>query len=86
MKVMILSGRFGFGHEMAANAIREEFMRQDKNAVIIQKDLPEYFYPRVSKILYKIFGLVAERYHGIYNLVYKISGRMNSGNNIIHPA
>lgn len=80
MKILILSGRFGFGHEMAANAIREEFMRQDKNAVIIQKDLPEYFYPRVSKILYKIFGLVAERYHGIYNLVYKISGRMNSGN------
>lgn len=80
MKILILSGRFGFGHEMAANAIREEFRRQDKNATIIQKDLPEYFYPCVSKVIYKIFGLVAERYHGIYNLVYKISGRMNSGN------
>lgn len=80
MKILILSGRFGFGHEMAANAVREEFRRQDKNATIIQKDLPEYFYPRISKIIYKIFGLVAERYHGIYNLVYKISGKMNSGN------
>lgn len=80
MKILILSGRFGFGHEMAANAIREEFRRQDENAIIIQKDLPEYFYPRISKVIYKIFGLVAERYHGIYNLVYKISGRMNSGN------
>lgn len=80
MKVLILSGRFGFGHEMAANAIREEFMRQDQNAEIIQKDLPAYFYPYISKIIYKVFGLVAERYHGIYNLVYKISGKLNSAN------
>lgn len=85
MKILILSGRFGFGHEMAANAIREEFKRQDKNATIIQKDLPEYFYPRISKVIYKIFGLVAERYHGIYNLVYKVSGKMNSGNRLGGP-
>lgn len=79
MKVLILSGRFGFGHEMAANAVREEFERQGKNIEVVQKDLPGYFYPHLSKIIYKVFGLVAERYHGIYNLVYKISGRMNSG-------
>ncbi len=80
MKVLILSGRFGFGHEMAANAIREEFKRQRADAEIIQKDLPTYFNPYISKIIYKVFGLVAERYHGIYNIVYKISGKMNSGN------
>lgn len=80
MKVLILSGRFGFGHKMAANAIGEEFKRQDQNAEIVQKDLPAYFYPNISKIIYKVFGLVAERYHGIYNLVYKISGKINSGN------
>ncbi len=79
MKVLILSGRFGFGHEMAANAVREEWERQDKNARVIQKDLPSYFYPHISKIVYKVFGIVAERYHRIYNLVYKISERMNSG-------
>lgn len=80
MKILILSGRFGFGHQMAANAIMEEFTRQTLDAEIIQKDLPAYFYPKISKIIYKVFGLVAERYHGIYNLVYKISGKMNSGN------
>ena len=79
MKVLILSGRFGFGHKMAANAVREELERQDKNIEIVQKDLPEYFYPHISKLIYKVFGLVAERCHGIYNLIYKISGRMNSG-------
>lgn len=79
MKVLILSGRFGFGHEMAANAVKEALKRQYKNVEIVQKDLPDYFYPHISKIIYKVFGLVAERYHGIYNLVYKISGRINSG-------
>ncbi len=79
MKVLILSGRFGFGHEMAANAVREEFKRQDDSVEIIQKDLPSYFFPHLSKIVYKVFGMVAERYHRIYNLVYKMSERMNSG-------
>ena len=68
MKVFILSGRFGFGHEMAANAVREEFRRQDPEAVVIQKDLPSYFSPFISRIIYKVFGLVAERYHGILNI------------------
>ena len=54
MKVLILSGRFGFGHEMAANAIREEFKRQNPDAEIIQKDLPTYFNPFISKIIYNI--------------------------------
>ena len=79
MKVLMLSGRFGFGHEMAANAVREALKRQDQKIEIVQKDLPEYFYPHISKLIYKVFGLVAERCHGIYNLIYKISGRMNSG-------
>ena len=35
MKVMILSGRFGFGHEMAANAVREEFERQGGVAFLL---------------------------------------------------
>ncbi len=51
MKVLILSGRFGFGHKMAANAVREELERQDKSIEIVQKDLPEYFYPHISKLI-----------------------------------
>lgn len=78
MKVMILSGRFGFGHEMAANAIREEFERQDSSTEIVQKDLLAYFYPHISRLIYKVFSLVAERCHGVYNLVYRMSERMNA--------
>lgn len=61
MKVMILSGRFGFGHEMAANAIREEFERQDCQIEMIQKDLLAYFYPHINRLIYGGFSLVAER-------------------------
>lgn len=37
MKVLVLSGRFGMGHEMAANAICEEFKKIDENTKIVKK-------------------------------------------------
>lgn len=41
MKVLVLSGRFGMGHEMAANAICEQFCKLDKDTEIVKKDLLE---------------------------------------------
>ena len=40
MKVLVLSGRFGMGHEMAANAICEQFRKIDEQAEIEKKDPP----------------------------------------------
>lgn len=37
MKVLVLSGRFGMGHEMAANAICEQFCKLDKDTEIVKK-------------------------------------------------
>ena len=37
MKVLVLSGRFGMGHEMAANAICEQFRKLDKDTEIVKK-------------------------------------------------
>ena len=76
MKVLILSGRFGMGHEMAANAIREEFRKMDRDIEVIQKDLLTEFYPRIIKVIYGVFRVMAEHCHGIYNLVYRISGKV----------
>ena len=45
MKVLVLSGRFGMGHEMAANAICEQFRKLDKDTEIVKKDLLEELYP-----------------------------------------
>lgn len=43
MKVLVLSGRFGMGHEMAANAICEQFRKLDKDTEIVKKDLLENY-------------------------------------------
>ena len=37
MKVLVLSGRFGMGHEMAANAICEQFRIIDEQAEMEKK-------------------------------------------------
>ena len=56
MKVLVLSGRFGMGHEMAANAICEQFRKLDKDTEIVKKDLLEELYPHISKL---IFGVIS---------------------------
>lgn len=76
MKVLVLSGRFGMGHEMAANAICEQFCKLDKDTEIVKKDLLEELYPHISKLIFGGFRLMVEHCHGIYNFIYKMSGKM----------
>lgn len=76
MKVLVLSGRFGMGHEMAANAICEEFKKIDENTKIVKKDLLEELYPYLSKLIFGGFRMMVEHCHGIYNFIYKMSGKM----------
>ena len=76
MKVLVVSGRFGMGHEMAANAICEQFRKLDKDTEIVKKDLLEELYPHISKLIFGGFRLMVEHCHGIYNFIYKMSGKM----------
>ena len=76
MKVLVLSGRFGMGHEMAANAICEQFQKIDEHVRIEKEDLLEELYPHISKLIFGGFRLMVEHCHGIYNFIYKMSGRM----------
>ena len=76
MKVLVLSGRFGMGHEMAANAICEQFRKIDEQAEIEKKDLLEELYPHISKLIFGGFRMMVEHCHGIYNFIYKMSSRM----------
>ena len=64
MKVLVLSGRFGMGHEMAANAICEQFRKLDKDTEIVKKDLLEELYPHISKLIFGGFRLMVEHCHG----------------------
>ncbi len=40
------------GHEMAANAICEQFRKLDKDTEIVKKDLLEELYPHISKLIF----------------------------------
>ena len=76
MKVLILSGRFGMGHNSAAEAISEELYRKDKDTVINIVDLMEYMYPSMSELIYKGFNKVVNRHPEIYNMMYKASEKV----------
>ncbi|MEF9941343.1 MAG: glycosyltransferase [Lachnospiraceae bacterium] len=76
MNVIILSGRFGMGHRMAAEAIGEEFLHQDPKSNIIEVDLLEYLYPIAHKFLYIGFHMLVEKCHTIYNWIHRFSRRV----------
>lgn len=76
MNVLILSGRFGMGHNSAAAAITEELYKTDKDVVINTVDLMEYMYPSMSELIYKGFNKVVNSHPGIYNMMYKASEKV----------
>lgn len=77
MNVLILSSQFGMGHKMAAKAIGEEIKKLDKSAKVTELDLLEYYYPRLSRYIFRLFKMLVEHCYGIYNLVYKLSSKTN---------
>lgn len=76
MKVMVLSGQFGLGHQMAARAIGEEVKKLDDTAEVKEVDLFAYFFPRLSRPIFWLFQMMVKHCHGIYNFMYKVSGKM----------
>lgn len=76
MKVLILSGRFGMGHNSAAKAITEELYKIDKNIDVNTVDLIEYMYPSISDLIYRSFSKVVNKYPEIYNMIYKTSEKV----------
>ncbi len=77
MKVLILSGAFGMGHNAVATAIRQEINGAGGNNDVAVVDLIQYIYPERSKILYNMFNIVAAKYHGVYNFINKSFEKVN---------
>ncbi len=73
MNVLILSGRFGFGHNSVAEALRGDIRKINDDINIEVVDLIEYLYPEVSELVYKTFDTVVKRYHDIFNIFYKLT-------------
>ncbi len=74
MNIIILTGRFGMGHIKAAEAIREEILRdnQANNVEII--DFMDYMFPAISKYIYKGFNFLVSSCSGLYNSLNKAAG------------
>lgn len=75
MKILILTGAFGMGHHSAAQAIKEEILIDDPNANIDIIDVVDYIFPKISKIIYKVFNFVVSRFPLMYNYFNKIASR-----------
>ncbi|WP_066679203.1 MGDG synthase family glycosyltransferase [Clostridium septicum] len=73
MNILILTGKFGMGHNSVAKAIAEEFEDIDKNNKVVIVDLLEYLFPIAHHFLYKGFEMMINKCHGIYNMIYRFS-------------
>ncbi len=71
MNVLILTGKFGMGHNSVAQALREEVMEKYPTANIACTDIFEYIMPEYAESIYKSFALVAKSGNSLYNLIYK---------------
>ena len=54
MKILIFTGAFGMGHNSAAEAIKEEILKEKPDATVIIIDIIEYIFPRLSKLVYDV--------------------------------
>lgn len=75
MNVLILTGKFGFGHNSAALAIKEKLERENKDYNIKIVDFLDYMFPCISKIIYKGFNFLVNRCSGIYNFLNLIASK-----------
>lgn len=70
MRVLILSGKFGMGHNSVARAITQEIYKIDSNSVVDTVDLVDYIYPSISGFVYKGFNKLVNNHPSIFNMFY----------------
>lgn len=73
MKILILTGSFGMGHNSVAKAINEELSKKDYETEVV--DIVEYIMPVFNKIIYNTFNITANKMQGIYNAISSISDK-----------
>lgn len=76
MNILILSGKFGMGHNSVAKALEEEINIINSSINIETVDLLEYIYPLTHDLIYKSFNNMVNKYHELYNLLYKVSEKL----------
>lgn len=78
MKVLIFTGAFGMGHYSAAQAVKEEILKDKPEATVIIIDMIEYIFPKLSKVIYDCFNFMVDKFSLIYNCFNKVVAKRTS--------
>ena len=78
MNVLILTGRFGYGHHSAANSIKEKILLEHPEYYVQVIDFIEYLFPMISHIIYGTFNFLVSRCCTLYNFFNKIGSKNSS--------
>lgn len=73
MNILILTGRFGMGHYSAADALKQEILRKDPEAEVQIVDAIDYFFPKISKLIYRGFGFLVSKCSCVYNFLNRVT-------------
>lgn len=76
MNILILTGKFGFGHFSAAQAIQERILLDHPTYHVEIVDFVAYMFPRMHHLIYGVFNCLVNRCHTLYNFL----GGINSHN------
>lgn len=71
MNILILTAKYGMGHYMASNAIKQEL--ENKNVHVDVIDFFDIIFPRIKNAIYSTFNFLVSRCSRIYNFLYKFS-------------
>lgn len=72
MRISILTGRFGMGHRITAEAIREHIEGCGVKAEVEVIDWFDYISPRMAERYYNFFELMVKKGFRIYNTRYRL--------------
>lgn len=75
MNILILTGKFGFGHNSAAASIKEKILLENPTYNVKIIDFIEYMFPILNKYIYGIFNFLVDKCHALYNCLNKISSK-----------
>lgn len=78
MNLLILTGKFGFGHNSAANSIKEKILLENPTYNVKIIDFIEYMFPTLNKYIYRTFNFLVDKCHALYNGLNKIGSKNTS--------
>ena len=75
MNILILTGKFGYGHISTANSIKEKLEKENPEYNIKIVDFLDYMFPYLSRIIYKGFNILVNKFSRVYNLLNLIASK-----------